>query len=112
MPAVSPESAYSIEASRVRPPFMRVRPSKVWFDVARPAGATWSEAGTGRRGRRVASVPGRRGGGGGAGAGAGGAGGGRRGFAAGVNRRAPPPGRPGPRGPRGAPLPGEADPVD
>jgi hypothetical protein len=40
-----------MDASRVRPPGSRVRPSKVPLGVARPAGATRREAGTGRRPR-------------------------------------------------------------
>ena len=50
-PRASPAIAYSIEARRVRPPGRRVRPSKVWLAVARPAGATRSEDGTGSRSR-------------------------------------------------------------
>lgn len=45
---VSPLSAPSVEASRVRPPGRRVSPSKVWLATARPAGATFSASGTGR----------------------------------------------------------------
>src|SRR5437764_1393812 len=67
MSLTSPEIAFSMDARRVWPPGRRVRPSKVWLAVARPAGATRREDGTG--------VTGPRGGRGGPG---GGQGGGRR----------------------------------
>lgn len=53
---VSPAIRYSIDARRVWPPGSRVRPSKVWLETARPAGATRSEDGTGRRSRILPSA--------------------------------------------------------